>query len=187
VQESYAIERWNNRLRRTENGDPRINQVRGAIAKALDPPLRAWAYLASYYKGRENRRLFDGVETYCMFIGYPRSGHSLIASLLDAHPNATATHELDALKFVGARFGKHQIYELLLDNLRRFAPRGGEWNSYAYEIFQQWQGRFDELRFIDDKKGGYSTLRLAENPDLLASSSKTTSTDARQTPTPKNG
>jgi hypothetical protein len=104
-----------------------------------------------------------------------------------AHPNATATHELDALKFVGARFGKHQIYELLLDNLRRFAPRGGEWNSYAYEVFQQWQGRFDELRVIGDKKGGYSTLRLAENPDLLASSSKTTSTDARQTPTPKNG
>ena len=32
--------------------------------KALDPPLLAWAYLASYYKGRENRRLFDGVETY---------------------------------------------------------------------------------------------------------------------------
>ena len=48
-------------------------------------------------------------------------------------------------------------------------------------------GRFDELRVIGDKKGGYSTLRLAENPDLLASSSKTTSTDARQTPTPKNG
>ena len=85
-----------------------MNQVRGAIAKALDPPLRAWAYLASYYKGRENRRFIDGidgVETYCMFIGYLRSGHRLIASLLDAHPNAIATHELDALKFVGARFG----------------------------------------------------------------------------------
>jgi hypothetical protein len=27
-------------------------------------------YLASYYKGRENRRLFDGVETYCMLLGY---------------------------------------------------------------------------------------------------------------------
>jgi hypothetical protein len=40
-----------------------------------------------------------------MFIGYLRSGHSLIASLLDAHPNPIATHELDALKFVGARFG----------------------------------------------------------------------------------
>ena len=167
-----------------------MNQVRGAIAKALDPPLLAWAYLASYCKGRENRRFIDGidgVETYCMFIRYLRSGHSLIASLLDAHPNAIATHELDASKFVGARFGKHQIYELLLDNVRRFAPRGGEWNSYAYEVFQQWQGRFDELRVIGDKKGGYSTLRLAENPDLLASSSKTTSTDARQTPTPKNG
>ena len=82
-----------------------MNQVRGAIAKALDPPLLTWAYLASYYKGRENREIFDNVQTYCMFIRYLRSGHSLIASLLDAHPNAIATHELDALKFVGARFG----------------------------------------------------------------------------------
>ena len=40
MQDSYAIERWNNKLRRTEDGDPRMNQVRGAIAKALDPPLR---------------------------------------------------------------------------------------------------------------------------------------------------
>ena len=42
-----------------------------------------------------------------MFIGYPRSGHSLIGSLLDVHPNAIVAHELDALKFVGAGFGKH--------------------------------------------------------------------------------
>jgi hypothetical protein len=34
------------------------------------PILARMAYLASYYKGRENRRLFDGIETYCMFIGY---------------------------------------------------------------------------------------------------------------------
>jgi hypothetical protein len=61
----------------------------------------------------------------------PRSGHSLIDSLLDAHPNAIVARELDASKFVGAGFGKHQIYELLIGNLRRFAQRGGEWNSAA--------------------------------------------------------
>jgi Sulfotransferase family len=156
-----------------------MKQVRGAIAKALDPPLLAWAYLASYCKGRENRRLFDGVETYCMFLGYPHSGHSLIGSLLDAHPNAIVAHELDALKFVGAGFGKHQLYNLLLDNSRRFAQRGREWNSYAYEVSQQWQGRFNELRVIGDKKGGHSTLQLAEDPELLHRLQKTVAIDVK--------
>jgi hypothetical protein len=47
--------------------------------RILDPLLLAWAYLSSYYKGRENRKLFDNVQTYCMFIGYPRNGHSWLA------------------------------------------------------------------------------------------------------------
>ena len=156
-----------------------MNKVRGAIAKALDPPLLTRAYLASYYKGRENREIFDNVQTYCMFIGYPRSGHSLIGSLLDAHPNAIVAHELDALRFVGARFGKHQLYELLLDNSRRYAQRGREWNGYAYEVPQQWQGRFNELRVIGDKKGGHSTLRLAEDPELLHRLQKTVAIDVK--------
>lgn len=80
MEDSYAIERWDDSLRGTENGDPRMNQVRAAIAKALSPPLLTWAYLASYYKGRENREIFDNVQTYCMFIGYPRSGHSLVSA-----------------------------------------------------------------------------------------------------------
>jgi hypothetical protein len=114
-----------------------------------------------------------------MFIDYPRSGHSLIGSLLDAHPNAIVAHELDTSKFVEAEFGKHQLYELLLDNSRRFAQSEGEWNGYAYEVSQQWQGRFDELRVIGDKKGGYSTLRLAEDPGPLHRLQKTVATDVK--------
>jgi hypothetical protein len=33
-------------------------------------------------------------------------------------------HELDALKFVNAGFDKHKLYQLLLDNSRRFVRRG---------------------------------------------------------------
>jgi hypothetical protein len=101
-----------------------MNGVRGAIARILDPPLLAWAYLSSYYKGRENWELFDKVYIYCMFIGYSRSGHSLVGSLLYAHPNAIIAHELDALKFAKVGFDKHQVYQLLLDNSRRFVRRG---------------------------------------------------------------
>jgi hypothetical protein len=156
-----------------------MSQIRRSAAKALDRLVPAYAYLASYRKGRRNRELFDGVETYCTFIGYPRSGHSLIGSLLDAHPAAIIAHELDALKFVEAGFRKYQLYQLLLDNSRRFARKGREWTGYTYGVPGQWQGRYDELRIIGDKKGGRSTLRLAENPDLLQRLQKTVVTTVK--------
>ncbi len=34
-------------------------------------------YPISLYQGFKNRRLFADVNTFCMFIGYPRSSHSL--------------------------------------------------------------------------------------------------------------
>ena len=124
-------------------------------------------YLASCYGGYRNRDLFDGVETYCMFVGYPRSGHSLVGALLDAHPDAVIAHELDALGYVQAGFGRRQLYQLLLENSRQFAGSGREWRGYTYEVPGQWQGRFRKLRVIGDKKGGGSSLRLASAPDLL--------------------
>ncbi len=156
-----------------------VNRIRRAAASARDWLALALAYPTSYYKGRKNRQLFEGVGVYCMFIGYPRSGHSLVGSLLDAHPHAIIAHELDALKFVEAGFGKLQLYQLLLDNSRRFARGGREWTGYDYEVPHQWQGRFDELRIIGDKKGGRSTLRLAENPNLPHRLYKTVTTTAR--------
>jgi len=62
--------------------------------------FRAGLYLSSRINCRSTAALFDKVRTYVMFVGYPRSGHSLIGSLLDAHPNVVIAHEMDALQFV---------------------------------------------------------------------------------------
>ena len=35
----------------------------------------------------------EGVEKYVFFAGYPRSGHSMIGSVMDAHPNMVIAHE----------------------------------------------------------------------------------------------
>lgn len=133
-------------------------------AKTLD---LAKNYPKSLYGGLRNRKLFEGVEKYCMFIGYPRSGHSLIGSLLDAHPNIVIANELDVLKFIYARFSKRQIYYLLIENPRTWAESGRKSASYSYEVLNQWQGRFKKLQVIGDKKGWSSTLRLRSNPELL--------------------
>ncbi|KAJ7371717.1 hypothetical protein OS493_023052 [Desmophyllum pertusum] len=53
----------------------------------------------------DNRfKLYDGVETFVMFIGYPRSRHSLVGAILDAHPEIIIPHEYDVL----ARWKEYQ-------------------------------------------------------------------------------
>ncbi|MBW3641790.1 MAG: sulfotransferase [Actinobacteria bacterium] len=118
--------------------------------------------------GVAERRHFDEVETYCMFIGTGRSGHSLVGSLLDAHPDAVIAHELDALRYFGARFPRRLVYAQILQNDREFTRRGRRARlDYAYSVPNQWQGRYRRLRLIGDKKGGRSTRRLRDDPALL--------------------
>ena len=65
-----------------------------------------------------------------MFIGYPRSGHSLIGVLLDAHPNTIISHELGALKYLHTGFSKGQIYHLLLEKSRLCAKGAHKQGGY---------------------------------------------------------
>jgi len=117
--------------------------------------------------GLLHRKAFASVETFCLFIGYARSGHSLIGSLLDAHPNAIIGDELDALKYIQAGFRPNQLFYLLLRNSRRSAKTGRERTGYSYQVPGQWQGRFQQLQVIGDKMGRTSAARLAAFPDLL--------------------
>jgi hypothetical protein len=132
------------------------------IRNNLDLP---WAFVRSAYTGARDRSLFGDLRTYCMFIGYPRSGHSLLGSLLDAHPEAVIAHEADTLRYLQARFTRLQVYSLILANSRRYRDRREI--IYDYTVPHQWQGRYVELRVIGDKKGGRSTRRLATSPALL--------------------
>jgi hypothetical protein len=101
------------------------------------------------------------------FIGYPRSGHSLVGSLLDAHPDIVIAHELDALERIERSCEKLALWSAILENSRALAATGRQWEEYSYGVPGQWNGRFRDLRVLGDKKGGRSTLRLGERPELL--------------------
>ena len=111
--------------------------------------------------------VYRHVKTYCMFIGYPRSGHSIVGSLLDAHPNMVVAQELDALRCFSAGMNRQMVFHLLLENSRRFTQLGRVWNGYNYQVPNQWQGRYQNLEVIGDKKGGRSSIQLLHNPQLL--------------------
>lgn len=125
------------------------------------------AYLRSTIGWKRHKELLKAVNTYCMFIGYPRSGHSLVGSLLTAHPNMVIAHELNALHYVQNGFSKNQLFYLILEKDRNFTTQGRKYTGYTYQVPNQWQGSYDELLVIGDKMGGASTVRLRRSPELL--------------------
>ena len=114
-----------------------------------------------------NKRYFHDVERFCVFIGYPGSGHTLIGSLLDAHPNAIIADECNVLKYVDAGFSRQQIFYLLSRNSQLAAAAGRKRAGYFYHVPGQWQGRFQKLRLIGDKKAGAFSYRMTAQPPLL--------------------
>jgi hypothetical protein len=112
-------------------------------------------------------RDFDGIQIYCMFIGHPRSGHSLFGSLLDAHPEIVVAHEFNALKFIQRNTDRNELFYRLWRRSKQFTRHGRRWNGYKYKVPNQWHGRYKHLKVIGDKKGGSSTDALKSNPDLL--------------------
>ncbi|MHB1517363.1 MAG: sulfotransferase [Acidimicrobiales bacterium] len=129
---------------------------------------REWAalYLASALRTGDVGPL-DEIERFCFFIGYARSGHTLVATLLNAHPDAVIAHELDAVRYVRHRFRRAQLFSLLLQRDRQFGEMGRTWSGYQYEVPGQFQGTYEHLRVIGDKRARSSVLQLADDPGLL--------------------
>ena len=124
-------------------------------------------FIRSVQEAVKHRSDFADVERYCLFIGHGRSGHSLIGSLLNAHPEMVVSHELDALKYVRYGFRRSQLFGLILAREDVFASEGRLWMGYEYSVPNQSQGSFSRLHVIGDKKGAGTTRWLREYPWLL--------------------
>jgi hypothetical protein len=123
--------------------------------------------LRAQVEGYKYRKDFDQVRRYCFFVGYQRSGHSLIGSLLNAHPDIVIAHELGAIPYVEHNFTRNQLFSAVLRRDRDFAALGRKWTGYEYVVPNQFQGSFEHLRVVGDKFGGTSAVQIAENPGLL--------------------
>ncbi|MGH7966379.1 MAG: sulfotransferase, partial [Candidatus Binatia bacterium] len=88
------------------------------LKKSREAVNMARTYLSIAQESRNEAPLFSQIETYCAFIGYPRSGHSIVGAMLDAHPQAVIAHEMGALHYVQVGFDRLRLYHLLLQNTR---------------------------------------------------------------------
>ena len=120
--------------------------------------------------------VIDRVETFVFFIGYARSGHSIIGSMMDAHPNMVIAHEFMLFKKWQSQTtirSKENLFNALYRDSLVATTRGTRSSKvdcnkgYNLRMERSWQGRFSNLRVIGDKSGGMVGKLYAENPSAV--------------------
>jgi hypothetical protein len=125
-------------------------------------------YIKSFLTGILSIRRFRNVKKFVLFIGYPRSGHSILAALLDAHPDIVMGMEWGVLSHLRLGYRRLQIFSSITRNSKLFRKRKNNiWTGYSYRVDGLWQGDYREIKIIGDKFGGHTALALNENPELL--------------------
>ena len=122
----------------------------------------------------------EGVEKFVFFAGYPRSGHSMIGSVMDAHPNMAIAHEYFIFQKCKSMLrNRKNIFDdkLKLFNalsVNSFFTSKCGWRSdsstdkgYNFNFDSQWQGTFSQLKVIGDKSGGTAGTLIRERDGKL--------------------
>lgn len=114
----------------------------------------------------------SSVEKFIFFVGYPRSGHSIIGSMLDAHPEIIIAHEYDLFRQWAEKYkhcDRRCLYDILYRNSHDNALHG--WRNassakkgYTLEMAHAWQGAFRSLKIIGDKSGAMTARQYSSSP-----------------------
>ena len=127
--------------------------------------------------------VINGVEKFVFFIGYQRSGHSIIGSFMDAHPHMVIAHEfmlfakwkeMEEKYALSGEKNPLRNKEMLFNELYRdsCADANHGWRSgqlrnknYSLSVDSQWQGRYDRfIKVLGDKSGGATTTVYTSSP-----------------------
>ncbi len=133
----------------------------------LEAARLAALYPPTFVSGLLHRRQVEDLRAFALFVGCSRSGHSLVGSLLDAHPNIVIAHEMGVLKYVRAGYRRPQLFELLRRNSSSFTAAGSRSKKYDYAVPNQWQGRSSRVLVLGDNMAEGATRRLRQKPNLL--------------------
>ncbi|MCV3273858.1 sulfotransferase [Roseobacter sinensis] len=140
---------------------------RGIIARRLVRDFRQSSALVA-----DNQVDLSQLQTWCSFLSTPRSGHSLIGALIDAHPDAVIGSEYGIVDHLIWGFSRARVAALLVADSKRiphnFSRRFGtaRKGGYTYDVAGQWQGRLRHLKVLGDKDGSADTMRFGRRPHL---------------------
>ena len=166
-----------------------LSEYRNALPSRPRLKSRGPKYLHSKHHGTKtplpapqgvDESVADQVEAFVVFVGYPRSGHSIVGSCLDAHPDAIVAQEFNLFTRLmkSPPRNRLELYKSLYINSYRESVVG--WRSqqqnprkkgYTLQInsTNSWQGKFKRLKVIGDKSGGLTTHAYHSSPPSFVS------------------
>jgi len=123
-------------------------------------------------------KAYGHVKTILFFIGYSRSRHTLLGSLLDAHPHMVIADETSAFgrwssnphKWINSSINKY--YNTLFASSKRVVSKGRRsqvfkgsvskaTSKFRYYVPNQWQGTFEQyIEVIGDKSGAFTAFSM---------------------------
>lgn len=109
--------------------------------------------------------MFNNLKYFCLFIGHPRNGSSILGGLLDAHKNIIISHEYDVLNHLNKN--KIELFDEIVKNSQQVVKKGRKQAGYNNVVEDLWQGRFEKLTVIGDKKADWTALTILNNPNKI--------------------
>lgn len=146
-----------------------IDSAPSKIVKRIRQRVTFWErFLASAARASITPEELSALGSFCVFVGYPRSGSTLVASMLNAHPHILLGQELDALGFTRWGASRDQLVHAIRSSADAFAQSGRQWEGYDYRIETPWADGCRTLRVIGDKEAAMSAVRLARDDSLVS-------------------
>jgi hypothetical protein len=107
---------------------------------------------------------FSQLKTFVLFLGNPRSGTTLVRSIIDAHPNAIIANELHTVRQMKAGASWKKIRKNICINSRNFKANP-VWTDYSYGI--PGAGKKTKIHIIGDKRAAGTVHEFSLHPHLV--------------------
>ena len=107
------------------------------------------------FTSEKDKQEYQSVDTLLFFVGYSRSRHTLLASLLDGHPHMIVANEENLFHRVrqGGEFKRNELFDMLVRGSKGFL-KGGKGmvmsgnlqNTTHFGFWMEgfWQGTYDQ-------------------------------------------
>ena len=135
---------------------------------------------------------YADVERFCLFMGYTRSGHSLVGTVLDAHPEAVIAHEgkifvAEEGQSITGRLrpvNRRRLFKYLIERSARQAGEGHrgfrrDQSAPSNLIPGGCHGRYTTLRVIGTKRGQEPPMAWERNPQVFDELARLTKAEVR--------
>ena len=116
--------------------------------------------------------VIERVKTYVFFVGISRSGHSIVAALLDSHPHIVISNELDVFDCVlnDSSVSKSSLFNRIWNQSFRKARTTlhNTGKGYSLAIDGMYQGTYQSyVDVIGDKHGGRAAKAFLADDELF--------------------